>query len=89
MAKEIEKAMHPLYSTKTEFIREAIRDKILQEKYERLKVKYAKEIAEYRKKVARWRKKFGPVKKTTYEEERKIRDEVGKEIARKFGFELD
>ena len=28
MAKEIEKAMKPLYSTKTEFIREAIRDKI-------------------------------------------------------------
>ncbi len=27
-AKEIERTMHPYYSTKTEFIREAIRDKI-------------------------------------------------------------
>ena len=29
-AREIEQAMHPLYSTKTEFIREAIRDKVKQ-----------------------------------------------------------
>jgi Arc/MetJ-type ribon-helix-helix transcriptional regulator len=28
-AKEIQKAMHPHYSTKTEFIREAIREKLL------------------------------------------------------------
>ncbi|MFP4118315.1 MAG: hypothetical protein ACLFTR_05330 [Candidatus Woesearchaeota archaeon] len=27
-SKEIERSMHPYYSTKTEFIREAIRDKI-------------------------------------------------------------
>jgi Arc/MetJ-type ribon-helix-helix transcriptional regulator len=28
MARELQKAMEPLYATKTEFIREAIRDKI-------------------------------------------------------------
>jgi len=32
-AKEIEKAMSPLYTTKTEFIREAIRDKIEKFRY--------------------------------------------------------
>ncbi len=33
-AREIERAMRPLYSTKTEFIREAIRDKVKQLKRE-------------------------------------------------------
>lgn len=35
-AKEIELAMKPLYSTKTEFIREAIRDKVKEIKREQM-----------------------------------------------------
>jgi metal-responsive CopG/Arc/MetJ family transcriptional regulator len=38
-AQEMEKAMHPYYSTKTEFIREAIRDKLKKLKTEELKLK--------------------------------------------------
>lgn len=76
-AKEIEKAMKPYYSTKTEFIREAIRDKIK-------KTKLNEALEEYRKKYPR-----GRVKQTTYEEERAIREEVGREYAKKFGINLD
>lgn len=71
-AKEIEKAMRPLYSTKTEFIREAIRDKI--------KLQRREEIAE------RLKKSFGIAKTNTSDEElRTIREKVGKEYAKKFG----
>lgn len=76
MAKEIDKAMRPYYSTKTEFIREAIRDKI-------------KEISK-EKAIDELKKYFGKSKsKTTYGEERKIRESVGKEFAKKFGIALD
>mgnify|MGYP001577760063 CR=1 FL=1 len=73
LAKEIEKEMKPYYSTKTEFIREAIRDKIKS-------LKTARDLRSY----------FGKAKaKTTYAQERKIREEVGKEFAKKFGIELE
>jgi metal-responsive CopG/Arc/MetJ family transcriptional regulator len=76
MASEIDKAMRPHYSTKTEFIREAIRDKI-------------KEISK-EKAMDELRKYFGKSNiKTTHAEERKIRESVGKEFAKKFGVKLD
>ena len=76
LAKEIDKAMKPDYTTKTEFIREAIRDKIKQIRKE--------------KAVDELKKYFGKAKvKTSYEEERKIREEVGKKFANKFGIKLD
>jgi len=74
-AKEMEKAMKPMYATKSEFIRDAIRDKVLR--------------LEYQKKVSGWRKKFGEVKKTTYKQEREIREKVGREFAKKFGINID
>lgn len=76
LAKEIGKAMKPDYSTKTEFIREAIRDKLKKIRKE----KTLDELKEY----------FGKAKtKTTYKEEREIREKVGKEFAKKFGISLD
>lgn len=75
-ALEIEKAMKPYYSTKTEFIREAIRDKI--------KLQRREEIAE------RLKKSFGIAKTNTSDEElRVIREKVGKEYAKKFGVTLE
>ena len=75
-AKEIEKAMTPYYSTKTEFIREAIRDKIKSQKSE--------EIA------ARLKKSFGIAKTNTSDEElRAIREKVGKEYLKKFRDRLE
>lgn len=74
--KEMGKAMKPDYSTKTEFIREAIRDKIK-------KIRKEKAIDELKK-------YFGKAKtKTSYKEEREIREEVGKKFAKKFGINLD
>ena len=71
-AKEINTAMHPYYSTKTEFIRDAIRDKIKFIKKESAMM----ELARY----------FGKAKtKTSYFEERKIRKKVGRKIAKRFG----
>ena len=70
-AKEIEKAMKPYYSTKTEFIREAIRDKIRDMRLERAQETYKKELEEYRRKF--------PVHKVTaatYARDRAIREEV-------------
>ena len=76
LAKEIDIAMKPDYSTKTEFIREAIRDKI--------------KIIRKDKAIDELRKYFGKAKaKTTYKEEREIREKVGKEFAKKFGVKLD
>ncbi|MBN2142230.1 ribbon-helix-helix protein, CopG family [Candidatus Woesearchaeota archaeon] len=79
-AREIDKAMKPTYSTKTEFIREAIRDKIR-------KVNLAKIRPELLKNLGALRKEGQP--QTTYEEERRIREEVGREIAREHGIRLD
>ncbi len=76
LSKEIEKAMKPDYTTKTEFIREAIRDKIKQIRKE--------------KAIDELKKYFGKAKvKTTYDEERRIREEVGKSFAKKFGIKLN
>jgi len=76
LAKEIDTAMKLDYSTKTEFVREAIRDKI-------------KEIRK-EKTIDELRKFFGKAKtKTTYKEERNIREMVGKEFVKKLGIELD
>lgn len=75
LAKEINKAMQPDYSTKTEFIREAIRDKI--------------KIIRNEKAIDELKKYFGKAKtKTSYEEERKIREEIGNKFAEKFGIKL-
>ncbi|MBU1203478.1 MAG: ribbon-helix-helix domain-containing protein [Nanoarchaeota archaeon] len=71
-ADEIREAMNPDYSTKTEFIREAIRDKLKRAREERA----LEELGKY----------FGKAKtKTTYKDERRIRNTVGKELAKKFG----
>ena len=76
LAKEVDIAMKRDYSTKTEFVREAIRDKL-------------KEIRK-EKAIDELRKYFGKSKsKTTYTEERKIRKDVGREFAKKFGISLD
>ena len=74
---DIEKFMKKhRYTTKTEFIREAIRDK--------LKVIRKENALEELKKY------FGKAKaKTSYEEERKIREEVSKKFAKKFGVNLN
>ncbi len=42
MAKAIDFAMKPLYATKTEFIREAIRDKVRAERLRRLEENFGK-----------------------------------------------
>ena len=76
LAKEMDTAMKRDYSTKTEFIREAIRDKLKELRKE--------------KAIDELRKYFGKSKtKTTYAEERKIREDVGREFAKKFGISLD
>ncbi len=64
------------YSTKTEFIREAIRDKMTE---------LEKETA-----IAQLKKLLGASKKKTSEEEyEKGREQVAREYAKKFGLELD
>jgi len=76
LAKEINFAMNPDYSTKTEFIREAIREKLKEIRKEKVFL----ELGKY----------FGKAKtKTSYKEERKIRDLIGKKIAKEFGVKLD
>ena len=68
--------MRPDYTTKTEFIREAIRDKL--------------KVIRKDRAIDELRKYFGKAKtKTSYSEERKIREDVGKEFAKKFGIKLD
>ena len=76
LATEMEASMKPYYSTKTEFIREAIRDKIKRLKDERIEQDLRKYLG--KSKV-----------KTSYAEERRIREEVGREIAEKAGIKLD
>ena len=74
LAKEIGRAMKSGYSTKTEFIREAIREKINS---------VDKDIA--------WKKlmNFRSNTKTSDRKLHKIRDEVFREYAKKFGVKLD
>ena len=67
MAKEIDEAMNPNYSTKTEFIRNALRDKLEEIKRDKL----IEEFMKFRGKAK---------KKTTYEENRKTKWEVSKEF---------
>lgn len=76
LAKEIDKITKPNYSTKTEFIREAIRNRINEIKKESAMIELMKH--------------FGKAKtKTTYKEEREIREKVGKEYFKKYGIDLD
>ena len=64
------------FNSRTEFIREAIRDKLKELKKEET--------------LNELQKHFGKSKtKTTFEEDRKIREKVGKEIAGKFVVKLD
>ncbi len=65
------------YTTKTEFIREAIRDKI----------KDLEKEEAFKKLESHFGKFKG--KKTTYKQEREVREKVGKEIAKRFGIKLD
>jgi metal-responsive CopG/Arc/MetJ family transcriptional regulator len=74
MAKEIEKAMKPDYSTKTEFIRDALREKLN-------KIRQTKEYKELRKYL-------GILKtKTTDEELHKIREKVVNRMFKERGLE--
>lgn len=73
MVKEIEKAMKPDYSTKTEFIRDALREKLK-------KIRQTKDYKELRKYL-------GILKtKTTDEELHKIREKVVDKIAKERGW---
>ncbi|PIN69599.1 hypothetical protein COV93_04965 [Candidatus Woesearchaeota archaeon CG11_big_fil_rev_8_21_14_0_20_43_8] len=74
-AQEIEKAMHPYYSTKTEFIREAIREKLKRLHDDSL--------------MRDLRKKLGAAKtKTPLHRDREIREEVGRKMLAEFEEEL-
>jgi Arc/MetJ-type ribon-helix-helix transcriptional regulator len=76
MAKEINKAMKPNYSTKSEFVRDSLREKLE-------KIKQTKEYKELRKYL-------GILKtKTTDKELHRIREEVINKIAKKRGWDLD
>ncbi|MBC8501469.1 MAG: hypothetical protein ISS25_04130 [Nanoarchaeota archaeon] len=76
LANEINKIIKPYYSTKTEFIREAIRHRIKDIKEENARLDLLS--------------KFGKAKtKTPLSEDRKIREKVGKEYFKKYGFKLD
>lgn len=74
-AKEIEKAMKPLYSTKTEIVREALR-------------KHVKDLEKERALVA-LRENFGKgrgIAKTAMTD-RQVREKVSKELLRTYGLE--
>lgn len=74
MAKEIDSLVNPDYGTRTDFIRAAVRDKIKQERKERI--------------FRELKKHFGKSKiKTTDEDDRKAREEVGNEILKEFGLD--
>ena len=73
---EMNKAMNPYYSTKTEFVREAIRDKIKNIKKDQV----LEDLKKY----------FGKAKtKTSYKQSRKVRERVGRQIAKEAGIKLD
>ncbi len=75
LAKEIDKAIKPYYSTKTEFIREAIREKIVD-----VRTKRALELLE---------KNLGSSKiKTPLWMDEVIREKAGRKFAKKFGIKL-
>ena len=74
MAKDLEQTMKPDYATKTEFIREAIRDKIMNR---------SKEVI-----MQDLLKHFGKAKtKTTDEEDRQIREKVSKDLLKEYKLE--
>lgn len=75
--KEIDNLLSPLhFNNRTEFIREAIREKL-----------HDIEAEAFRKELKKFK---GAAKtKTSYKEERRIREEVGREYAKKFGIKLD
>jgi len=76
LAQKMEMAMKPDYSTKTEFIREAIRDKL--------------EDLEKKRLIEHFKNYFGKAKvKVSDERLREIREQVGREYAKKFGIDLD
>ncbi|MBN2052545.1 hypothetical protein JW756_03505 [Candidatus Woesearchaeota archaeon] len=75
-AREIDEAMTPYYSTKTEFIREAIREKVQKIKKDSI--------------LEQLKENFGKSKvKTPLSEDRKIRLKVGRELLKKHGIKLD
>ena len=74
MAKELEQSMKPDYATKTEFIREAIRDKM----EERRKQESLRDLAKH----------FGRARtRTTDAEDRMIREKVSRELLKEYGLE--
>lgn len=73
MAAEIEKAMHPNYTTKTEFIRDALRLKLEEIK----KTESWKELHQFLGKSKR---------KTTDEELERMREKAFNELAKERGF---
>jgi metal-responsive CopG/Arc/MetJ family transcriptional regulator len=75
-AREIDKAMRPYYSTKTEFIREALRDKVKKIEAERFMNKLEKFKGSAKVKVSD-------------EELHKAREKIAKGYAKKFGIKLD
>ncbi len=70
-AKEIEKAMKPNYSTKTEFIREAIRDKLRMLRNQKIDEKVLENFGASKIKTPLWMDEV-------------IREKVGKEYLKKF-----
>jgi Arc/MetJ-type ribon-helix-helix transcriptional regulator len=75
--KEIEKVMKPLYTTKTEFIREAIRDKIHEEKR--------------KQHIQKVRENFGKGKGTAKNNltDREMKELAGEEFLRERGWKLE
>jgi len=76
MGKMIDQAMKSGYSTKTEFIREAIRDKSDKINKDRLMKEFMKFYGRSKKKVSDKRL-------------REIREQVGQKYAKKYGIDLD
>ena len=76
MIKRMDQAMKTRsYSTKTEFIREAIRDKLESDEHELL----IREFMKFRGKAK---------KNTTYAENKKTREDVGRQIAKEYGIDI-
>lgn len=75
-AKEIEKAMKPNYSTKTEFIREAIRDKLRMLRNQKIDEKVLENFGTSKIKTPLWMDEV-------------IREKAFKEFAQKKGWNLD
>ena len=71
MALEIDSSLIPNYGTRTDFIRDAIREKIENERKQRL--------------LRIFEKNFGKLKSKTKLSDRQIRKNVGEEIAKQLG----